>query len=104
MRGNGAFLVNKYVLSAESEQDIIDIYLYSIEHFGLSRADEYIADLYERFSAIAADPEIGKSCDDVVQGLRRMRCTSHVIYYRLRTRDVFVLRLLHARMDPGRHL
>lgn len=96
--------MNNYALSADAEQDVIGIYLYSIKNFGLARADQYVSDMYDQFAALSKQPYSGKSCEEVAAGLRRLRHESHIIYYRIKRDDAFILRILHGRMDPGRHL
>jgi len=38
------------------------------------------------------------------RGLRRKGCGSHVIFYRIDGDIVRIVRVLHQRMDPSRHL
>jgi len=96
--------MTNYTLSADAEQDVVGIYLYSIEKFGLAQADKYVSEMYGHFSIVGNDHTKGKSCDEVAPGLRRFRYVSHVIYYRPADTGVFILRILHGSMDPGRHL
>jgi plasmid stabilization system protein ParE len=46
----------------------------------------------------------GTPCDDLSPGYWRFREGRHVIFYRLSVRTVDVIRILHERMLPRRHL
>ncbi|WP_424973320.1 type II toxin-antitoxin system RelE/ParE family toxin [Dinoroseobacter sp. S76] len=96
--------MTEYRLSKDAEQDVIDIYLYTVENFGARQADRYVDELEERFKVIASSPKLGRRYDEVKAGVRRLAYESHSIYYTVGSHGIFVLRILHQRMDPGRHL
>lgn len=91
-------------LTTEAERDLIDIFLFGIEHFGVAQAERYSAALVGKIESAAANPSFGANYDFVRSGLRRYEATSHAIYYRPTEKGILVLRILHGRMDPGRHL
>lgn len=102
--GTGCCVTNNFNLTQDAERDIIDIYLYTLEKFGLAQADRYTADLYERFSEISARPSSGRDFSDIYPDTRRMNQGSHAIYFRPSRGGILILRILHQRMDPARHL
>lgn len=53
---------------------------------------------------IAADPQRGRQCDEIRDRYRRYGIRSHMVFYRERGDAVDVIRILHQRMDPERHL
>jgi toxin ParE1/3/4 len=57
----------------------------------------------EAFETIARHPEIGRRRKDLSQpGIRSFRVAgfdSHLIFYQVRTEDVFFIRVLHGAMD-----
>lgn len=65
----------------------------------MSKRRDYLAQLDSAIQAIARDPEIGRRCDDVRVGYRKLAQGSHIIYYRIGD-GVEVIRILHRRMDP----
>lgn len=93
-----------YRLTREAERDIVDIYVYSVERFGASQAERYTADLSRRLDQIADTPTLGRELGIVRPGLRRLNHQSHAIYYVATATQPLILRILHQRMDPGRHL
>jgi toxin ParE1/3/4 len=52
---------------------------------------------------IADKPALGRACDDVSPGLRRMEYGRHVVFYRADAGSVLVWRILHQSMLPERH-
>ncbi len=99
------FCVTKRLrLTNDADRDLIDIYLYGIENFGLAKADIYIQSLKMKLEIIAENPSFGADYNDIKSQLRRYESRSHAIYYQPGIDGVLVLRILHCRMDPARHL
>jgi toxin ParE1/3/4 len=96
--------VTKIELTLDTERDLIDIYLYGIEHFGHTQAERYAETLNGKMAVAAENPSFGADYSFVRDGLRRYECVSHAIYYRTTTSGILVLRILHGHMDPGHHL
>jgi toxin ParE1/3/4 len=97
-------VTNSFELTEDAERDIIDIYLYTLQKFGPLQAGKYTSELFGRISDIAAQPSLGRDFSDVHPGTRRSNQASHAIYYRQTGTGVLILRILHQRMDPARHL
>ncbi|MET9328985.1 type II toxin-antitoxin system RelE/ParE family toxin [Tsukamurella sp. NPDC003166] len=64
----------------------------------------HLAEIRAACERIAEGPDRGRRCDDVREGYRRYGIGSHVIHYREGDHGVDVIRVLHQRMDPLRHL
>ena len=58
----------------------------------------------DRFAALLDNPKLGKARGDLGAGYRTVLVGSHVVFYRLAADDVRIVRVLHQRMDPVRHL
>jgi plasmid stabilization system protein ParE len=48
----------------------------------------------------AGNPALGRSCDEIRPGLRRMEQGRHVILYRVEPGGILISRILHQRMLP----
>ncbi len=96
--------MNGIEFSNEAERDLIDIYLYSVEHFGVSQANNYLESLHVKISVAAENPSFGADYGFVRTGLQRLESQSHAIYYQTSSNGIRILRILNGRMDPGRHL
>lgn len=91
-------------LTADAERDLIGIYLYSVAHFGTAQAERYSETLNARITFVAEHDTVGSDYSFIRANLRRFECVSHAIYYQPVANGIRVLRILHSRMDPGRHL
>lgn len=94
----------KSKLTLDAERDLIDVYLFGIEHFGHAQAARYAETINAKIPAAADNPSFGAEDNFVRNGLRRYECVSHAIYYKPTVSGILVLRILHGGLDPGQHL
>lgn len=71
---------------------------------GPIQAERYLESLNAKIEMAAEHPDFGADYGFVVEGVRRYESVSHAIYYRPTQSGILVLRVLHGRMDPARHL
>ena len=89
--------------SRRAAADLLSIADYTLHTWGGAQADRYIGDLETCCQMLADNPMLGRSCDDVRPGLRRMEHGKHVVFYRLqKAGGILVVRILHQRMLPER--
>lgn len=69
----------------------------------MAQALRYIDALESCCELIAENPGIGRRCDSIEPGLRRMEEGKHVIFYKADGKEVQIIRILHANMDPERN-
>jgi toxin ParE1/3/4 len=96
--------VTKIELTKAADQDLVDIFDYGIENFGPEQAERYVAALRAKMATVAENPSFGVNYDAVRDRVRRYESVSHAIYYRIIDGGIRVIRVLHGRMDPGRHI
>jgi len=89
--------------SRRAEGDLLSIGAYTLRTWGENQAVRYIGDLEACCQMLADNPALGRTCDDVRPGLRRMAIGRHVVFYRENTRGILVSRILHRRMLTERH-
>jgi toxin ParE1/3/4 len=94
----------RYVLSPSAQADIEEIWDYTVEHWGVEQAARYVRELKAAIEVVAVDPGRGRSCDEIRAGYKRFPAGSHILFYRLTGAGIDVVRILHRRMDFGRHL
>jgi len=95
--------LREYRLSGLAELDLADIADYTTDTWGAKQANLYLDSLAECFIRIARMPSLGRACDSVHAGFRRIEQGKHVIFYRPDERGVFISRILHQSMLPARH-
>lgn len=96
--------MNSYTLSQKADADIEQIAAVSLQRWGLARAEKYILSLHDAFNRLADFPELGRDASHIRHGYRATEITSHIAFYRTTEAGVLIIRVLHARMDPRRHL
>jgi toxin ParE1/3/4 len=90
--------------SSRAEADLLDIGAYTLRTWGEDQAIRYVNELEACCQMIADNPALGRECDDVRPGLRRMEHGRHVVFYRQEDSGILVSRLLHQRMLPERQI
>jgi len=96
--------VATFRFSRRAEADLLSIGAYTLRIWGEDQTIRYIDDLEECCPMLACNPKLGRACDDVRPGLRRMERGRHVVFYREDARGILVSRILHQRMLPERRV
>jgi toxin ParE1/3/4 len=96
--------MKRYRLSRLAEADLASIWEYSVAHWGIGQAEIYIRDLQHAIETTAANPHLGRACDEIRASYFKRGIGSHIMFYRLAGQLIEVVRILHQRMDFDRHL
>lgn len=92
-------------LTPAAQRDLSSIWDYTAGRWDLRQAETYIGEIRAAIERVADDFRRGSACDDIRDGYLRYSIGSHLLFYRQRRRGgVDIIRILHQRMDPGRHL
>jgi toxin ParE1/3/4 len=81
----------KFRLSRLAEADLVDIGTYSLDKWGEGQTIRYIDALEACCGQLGDNPELGRACDQIRSGLRRMEHGRHVIFYRIELRRIWYL-------------
>ena len=92
------------ILSPQAEDDFTDILQYTLETWGETQVYAYRAILDKALLTIQHHPQIGHSHPELSAAHRIFSAGQHLIIYRVNDATVYVSRILHERMDIGRHL
>ena len=99
--------MKRWSLTGKAKRDLADIRRYTLEQWGIQKAEDYINKLYEKIQLAAEHPSIGidrsKSLN-LGYEIRSIFCVSHVIYYAVLENRISVVAVLHQRMAPEKHL
>ncbi len=87
-----------------AESDFIGIWQYSFEESGADQADKYLDELDTNIKLLADNPDLGIRRDYVRDGYRVLFVASHAVYYTATPTTIHIIRVLHGRMDPEKHL
>jgi toxin ParE1/3/4 len=87
------------VWSLEAEQDLLSIWHYGADEWSPDVADEHERTLWRACQRLLDNPELGRSRDELIAGLRSTLVDPHTIFYRLSPRTIEIVRVLHHRED-----
>ena len=90
----------RYHLSNQARADLRNIARYTTQKWGIDQARRYTDSLLQCLERIAGSPLLGRPCDQIQKGYRRMEQGRHVVFYRQDENGVFIGRILHQSMLP----
>jgi toxin ParE1/3/4 len=71
----------------------------------MKQCARYLDQLEHCCQQLADNPKLGRACDKLRQGYRRLEQGKHVVFFRqLDAETLLVVRILHERMLPDLHL
>jgi len=86
--------MSNYRLSKTAEMDLIQIYRYGVNQFGMAQADNYYNSLYDYFDIISQRPFSFESVDYIKLGYRRCVFGVHSIYFKINSNTVEVMAIV----------
>ena len=93
--------MTRFRLSPEAEHDLAEIWLYTADNWGPDQADRYVEGIRDVLTR--ADP--GSPLVRPVDALWRIKAGHHLCIFQWEQDGaIFVVRVLHERMDVARHL
>ena len=99
-------MAGKYTFQVRqaADDDLLDIFVYGCEKFGIDTAEAYIYTLEAGFNRLTEHPKLGRSINQSIEGIRALPVVSHVIYYQVTGSTIDIIRILHKSMLAERHL
>lgn len=96
--------MSEYRLTLAAQGDLSSIWDYTEQRWDIRQAETYIGEIRAAIERVAVDPRRGRDRGEVRDGYRSYAIVSHVLFYVETPLGVDVIRVLHQRMDPIRHL
>lgn len=97
-------MARSIVFTPRAIDDIDHIYDYTETQWGIEQAEKYIFELRSACHSLAGTPRPGRSAAAIRRHYFVLGCGSHNIFFREDNARIVIVRILHNRMDPGRHL
>ena len=94
----------RFDLTAEARSDLESIADYTTERWGKTQTERYLDAIEARLDQLARQPQLGRARPELREGLLSFPIQNHVVYYLRRSFGIVVVRLLHQRQDPHRHI
>jgi len=93
----------KYNLTVQAEEDIKEIWHYSVDRWGEELAEKYSEQLEHRFEWLVENTHLGKERDEVKEGYKSYFQGKHTIFYRITSVGIEVIGIPHQSEDIERH-
>ena len=90
-------------LTQKAKDDLKRIGRFTQQKWGREQRNRYLSRLDNGFQMVARQPEIGKPCDYIRPGYRKLHIGRHLIFYRQSDTHIDIVRILHDRMDVENH-
>ncbi len=94
----------KVYKTAEAEDDLTDIWVYTLQTWDIIQADKYIDELADTFEFLASNPLICPERGEFMPPVRIHHHGRHFIVYIVESDHILIVRVLHDRVDLERHL
>jgi toxin ParE1/3/4 len=95
--------MKRLVVSDAARADLRSIAGYSDREWGTARRKQYLAAIQQRLALLRDGPEAGPVRRDISDEYRSLPVGRHMIFYRVEKNAIFIVRILHQRMDAAAH-
>ncbi|MDH2328860.1 type II toxin-antitoxin system RelE/ParE family toxin [Cereibacter sp. SYSU M97828] len=92
-----------YYLTPAAEQDLMEIWRYTVRQWSVEQAETYQDSLVDAFEGLAAGQKQGRPVAIRRRGYLSYAVGAHVVYFRNTEGGIIVVRVLHGRQDVQRH-
>jgi len=92
------------IIAPAAQNDLKDIYRYGLTQWGAAQSDKYLAALKSQFWSLTEQALIGTERPELLPDARSLPMQSHTLFYRVTANRVEIIRVLHSRQDPKRHI
>jgi len=96
--------VLKVRLTQAAEQQLEDIWFYTLSEWGEVQAGQYVSMIEQGIMQLLDNPYIGKARPEIKKDLRSLQIQKHLIFYRVGNETIDIIGILHSRMDSGKWL
>ncbi|MFY7815486.1 MAG: type II toxin-antitoxin system RelE/ParE family toxin [Chryseobacterium taeanense] len=90
---------NTYVLSEAADQDLENIFDFTLNQFGFDQAEKYLLEIEDLFKILVLHPESGKARNEIKEGLYSFPKDNHIIFYRILDKYIRIVRVLYGSRD-----
>ena len=95
---------HQLVIAPAAKNDLKDIYQYGLRQWGQAQSESYLSTIKNQFWLLTQQPLMGTERPELLPDTRSLPIESHPLFYRVTASRVEIIRVLHGRQDPQRHL
>jgi toxin ParE1/3/4 len=90
-----------YRLTRDADSDLLKMFVYGLETFGLVQAEAYRQDIVQCLALLADNPRMGRRADEFAPGARRHEHAQHIIFYDEQPNGILIIGIIHERSIRG---
>ena len=94
----------RYRLSPAAGRDLAHIWHHTARLWSSEQAETYQDTLAAAFEGLASGTRKGRSVEIKRGSYLKCAVGAHMVYFREAGAEIIIVRVLHSRMDAGRHL
>jgi len=95
---------HQLVIAPAAKNDLKDIYQYGLRQWGQAQSESYLSTIKNQFWLLTQQPLMGTERPELLPDTRSLPIESHTLFYRVTANRAEIIRVLHGRQDPQRHL
>ncbi|THB66913.1 MAG: type II toxin-antitoxin system RelE/ParE family toxin [Gammaproteobacteria bacterium] len=95
---------HQIVIAPAAKDDLKLMYQYGLRQWGQERSDRYISEIKRLIWLLVEQPFMGTERPELLSNIRSLPIKSHILFYRIISTKVEIVRILHGRQDPHIHL
>lgn len=92
-----------YILSEIADEDLEDIFDYTMNEFGFEQAEKYLTEIEDVFQSLLTNPELGKARNEIKTDLYSFPKDHHLTFYRILDNHIRIVRVIHGSRDIPRY-
>ena len=95
---------HQLIIVPAAQTDLKEIHQYGLRQWGQAQSNSYLETIKNQLWSLTEQPLIGTDRPALLPGIRSLTIESHILFYRVTAERVEIIRILHGRHDPKRHL
>ena len=95
---------HQLIIAPAAKNDLIDIFQYGLRQWGQAQSESYLSIIKNQFWSLTRQPLMGTERPELLPDIRSLPIESHTLFYRVTADRIEIVRVLHGRQDPQRHL
>lgn len=83
----------------QAKTDLQKIARFTIDEWGTNKAQQYVSNLNKKINLLSEFPQMGITRNELSSNLFSVLHEQHIIFYKILSDTVMVLRIIHTRKD-----
>ena len=95
---------HQLIIAPAAKNDLKEVYQYGLRQWGKAQSEGYLSTTKSQFWLLTQQSLMGIERPELLPDMRSLPIESHILFYRVTANRVEIVRVLHGRQDPHRHL